>query len=384
MRCFSRLDPAPRTRIALALLLATVATSEAQTMISSCGITLTGDGALTQDIVCGGDFAVRMENGGTLDLQGFSITSELGVFCETRFDCRVQSTGATGRLIASGAAQVGLQQLGDGPTILDNVSVEGFAVGISINSASSKLKLQSSAIVESSLFGISGNAGQAYLENSAVTDGEGSFGITAIGKLTLVDSEISRNDGIGVDAGKVNMVGSSIADNGDAGIVARTVKIQRLSSVTGNTGDGVRAYAPEPKAKVKIYDSTILENGGSGLYGFESIKASNASLSDNAIAGALQTNDGFEPTIGMSLKECLVTGNGQFGLRQEGGEFRKLSVQDTAVTGNGTLVTCGTETPCADISSTREPTLRGDSTCGTSYVSDSGLPGQSWNVCTGD
>jgi hypothetical protein len=54
---------------------------------------------------------------------------------------------------------------------------------------------------------------------------------------------------------------------------------------------------------------------------------------------------------------------------------------DSTLTGNGTDVSCGVAQTCADVSPCVPPSLKGTTTCDTSYQVDSGFPGLTWGVC---
>ena len=58
----------------------------------------------------------------------------------------------------------------------------------------------------------------------------------------------------------------------------------------------------------------------------------------------------------------------------------RVAVADTTVTGNGTSADCGTTVVCADLDTDLVPRLDPRSTCDSSHVYGSGLPGSSWGV----
>ena len=57
---------------------------------------------------------------------------------------------------------------------------------------------------------------------------------------------------------------------------------------------------------------------------------------------------------------------------------------NTTATGNGTGDGCGMTRSCANLMTCRQPKLDSTSSCATSYVNGSGLPGSDWNVCAAD
>jgi hypothetical protein len=59
-------------------------------------------------------------------------------------------------------------------------------------------------------------------------------------------------------------------------------------------------------------------------------------------------------------------------------------LKDTIVASNANDAECGVTIACPDLSTCKSPKLLGSSSCGTSHVTDSGLPGTSWGVCASD
>ena len=116
------------------------------------------------------------------------------------------------------------------------------------------------------------------------------------------------------------------------------------STITGNTGDGVRT-----DGSVTVKGSTVGGNGGNGIDSDKSAKA---------------------------MKLSTVNGNGFDGIRGV-----RAGLYDSTATGNGTNTACGVTDECADVASDLFPAVKGTSTCGTSRNTD---VGGTWGICTND
>ena len=62
----------------------------------------------------------------------------------------------------------------------------------------------------------------------------------------------------------------------------------------------------------------------------------------------------------------------------------KVFAIDSTITGNGTDPSCGVAFTCADVATCKRTPILRRSTCGTSYMLDSGIPGENLGVCTLD
>ena len=61
-----------------------------------------------------------------------------------------------------------------------------------------------------------------------------------------------------------------------------------------------------------------------------------------------------------------------------------LVLKNTAVANNDSGADCGTTASCADLMTCKRPKVGVGASCETSYVIDSGLPGDDWGVCSAD
>ena len=135
----------------------------------------------------------------------------------------------------------------------------------------------------------------------------------------------------------------------------------RESSISGNGWGpptaglvgGIRVVAG-----LKIRDIIVSVNSPTGIYG-PKVKAKGTAITLNEIDGIRNNSPANEHLI--------------------------INLKDSNATGNGTHVDCGLTVACADISSRHQlPKLRGTSVCDSSYVIGSGIPGDTWGVCTTD
>ena len=353
----------------------------AQTMVSQCGTEYSGAGVLTGNLDCSGteEAAITIGDHGSLDLMGFTITADTGVICHTRVPCTVKSSVPGGTVLASATPFWGLWQLGDAGMIVRGVRVDGFEVGISLNSGRGSLLLEDSVVTHTALRAVQVTEA-ARIERSSVSENEGDG--THSKTLRIVDSEITANGGVGISTNGLNLNRTVVAGNGASGIFAAWGPHRiRFGDVSRNGGHGVEAGGYI--RGISISDSMFDDNGGSGVHGFKSIKAVRSTFSGNDGAGMLQFYE-WEDSSGIRLKDSTISGNGTHGAAQEPGVFRRLSLKRTTVTANAASLDCGVSIACADLSSPVSPKLDRSSACGTSHVYDSGIPGQTWEVCSND
>jgi hypothetical protein len=265
-----------------------------------------------------------------------------------------------------------------GPVLVENVSIEGFSHGIAAGGAVVTVR---NSVVSQNNKGVWGAT--VRLEDSSVVDNlnEGLFGAT---HASLRDSVISGNGTTGVEAESVEMLRSEVNDNGGPGIdgfIAKAYKI-RYSSVSGNAQGGILALSTAGRL-VLLY-SSIQDNGGHGVDGFRSVKLKESSVSGNSGAGIRHDTTLSNVRLRMRVAASTVTGNGTFGVLQFGGDHSLALQRAAVVSGNATNVDCGVTMACADVGSATLPKVSSSATCQTSHVHDSGIPGDSWGVCTND
>jgi hypothetical protein len=393
-------------------------------VVNTCGQSVSGGAELTADLDCTGHtgHAVVVEDG-TFDLQGFTLTGgDLdAVHCPA--SCTIVSTGAQG--LIRDAAGYGIRALGKMLSV-SNVSVQNNYVGIH---GGSNTETVSMTVVDSSA---TGN------ESGIVCQAES-------GKLRIERTTSSANASTGVLSStcKISLRESILDGNGGDGLSGRYVQV-RDSTITGNTRRGINwsqllctQFEPCPK-RMRVYGSTISANGMEGIRAQLGIYLVDSEVSGNGGGGVLNDGDLGEdkpdhPPIyhcsSTIIRNSQIHDNTGFGIQSGGRSIKvsdsqvylnsgegiagrsmcrgKLSVSDSTVTdnglhglvmneedsttrasgvtatGNGTDASCGVSQVCADVATIVEPTVVG-STCETSYVLDSGMPGSSWSVCSLD
>jgi len=231
-------------------------------------------------------------------------------------------------------------------------------------------------------------------------------------------------DQINLKVAKVLVKGSTITGNGE-GLRIRGPAVFTNSAIDDDVGSGV-VFDNMHHAIAKCRDSTFdrngldglqwtnggfaavaklrrcsaNDNGGRGIYvdpdlgGFiHQVKASDLTVTGNASDGVALRYYGYEERNVTRLKRATVTGNGGHGLALlrpyiESNEYPcdATIASGSVLTGNGTGADCGVSRACADIATCAAsmPDVSADTTCDTSYVVDSGIPGSSWGICTGD
>jgi len=292
-----------------------VATAAAQGVaVSACNTTISGNGFLTTDLDCNGEFAGVILSG-TLELRGFTIRgAQHGVRCLG--NCKIVGFG---RIVDN---QVGIGALGN-------------------------LKVDS---VE-----LSGNTDQAI--NQVPSDS----------RARLVNVNMTDNPGDGYRGGRVRFIRSLSTNNGGVGASTKGGGAFRVSGVFGNGLQGIIG-----EGKTRIRTTGVHDNGADGvlLTGTRPSKISRSLIFGNA-------ENGVNATL-VQIKKSSITGNARHGVVAEAARIRS-----TTATGNGVAAECGVTVTCADIASPAMPSIV-DTTCDTSYDTNSGFPGTSWGVCALD
>ncbi len=195
---------------------------------------------------------------------------------------------------------------------------------------------------------------------------EAAYGIQGKGKLDLRGVNVTSSTLIGVQCFVGCRVSGPavISDNGTPGASysagISSPRLLKLSDVTlsGNWGYGAIARSPDDRGTLVVRDAVVTANTY-GLYADHAVKVSSTQVTGNAEGGVILGDPG-----------CAHAGRAQ--------------LKNSTVTGNAIDAECGVTEACADVMTCKPPHLTGASSCGTSYVTDSGLPGSSWNVCTSD
>ncbi len=361
------------------------------TEVNTCGQVFSGNGFLSGDLDCSAfdtpGFADVQIQGGTLDLQGFTLTSAgLGVTCTK--SCKVISNPPGGTITSDGLGTV--LAVSAGPPV-----------------GSVNLRISDVFLNDGRVSTTSGNIKLIDSTVTGITSGIVAAIRTASSTARLLRSVVTGNAGTGIDSAKTKVIDSEVSNNGEIGVFGSTGVTIKRSTVSGNGFDGVRTNSKS----VRVTDSSITGNGIAGIdLPFSSkAKVVRSDISGNAAQGILGdsprriivrvstiTNNGAEGirqealslTNTIKLSDSTITGNALDGIAQID-MFASTTCQltlkgTTTVTGNGTDASCGVSRTCADLTSCDLPKVDPTSMCDTSYDVNSGFPGTSWSVCALD
>lgn len=379
--------PAPHTTaaalgalVATAIMLVSCATAQAQTILASCGQTVSGQVVLAADLDCSaaGEPSVTFESSGTLSLAEHTFS---------------------GTVIAP---VQGLEIVGPG-------TITGPGDGVYARGSF----LHGPHIVVSGAAEIAGNAGIGVYVDANPGNRP---------SVTVLGASISDNGSNGISVmtaaacpslncippGKVRLREASLVGNGAHALSASNISIQR-STVTGNQS-GVNMRFENIRRKLSIRDSSIDDNVIAGIVmqtaARAKLKVVRSSISRNA-TGIFDDTRSHRSQI--TLRDVVLDANG-YAFRAppaSGAVDGKLNLvrsqisrsafsgisappglsvrlADTTVLESGTDPDCDISVPCFDLDTSVAPRLSSTAACGTSHVFDSGLPGQSWNLCASD
>ncbi len=196
--------------------------------------------------------------------------------------------------------------------------------------------------------------------------------------VTVLDSTIAGSD-CGITAARVTVRNSEISGNRSSGVNSAVGPLRVFDSlIQGNEGTGLKSGA----ASITVVDSVITGNGTGVRAGRAQWPyAGSAVIVRSEVAGNLGT--GVWAARSAVLHNSQVTGNGILGVQTAEGPIVATG-GSTIITGNGTDDGCGVTEACADLDSPDKPQLGLRTTCEVSHVSDSGIPGTAWSVCSTD
>jgi hypothetical protein len=363
--------------------------------VSECATFLAGrEGYLSGDLTCVGTGfeAVGMGGHAELDLRGYTITSDAaGIACVGI--CSIVSTVAGGRIVGTGTfPRAAIDGRWGASVTVENVLLSGFYFGGIVDVP--EAKLFDSTIEGMTACGLQ-HVGSILLVRSAVSNNPGT-GIYQCGSLNATDSDISSNGSYGVDSffGTVRLTRSTVVENGGGGLGCggdcdlyplngiRSVHAVD-SEISRNGGAGIDLDVAS--GRVSLLGTTVADNGGSGvqLVG-GNVRAKESQVTGNGAAGVAIVNSGAGQICKLALASSTVTSNALHGVECASTDRARTTVRASSVTANGMDAACGVGVPCADVAASEEPRVRSDAACGTSYVTGTGLPGQSWGVCSND
>jgi len=397
--------PAPMVMVSALLLAASGAVAQTTPpcdLVNDTSV-VGNDVTLLADLDCTGttlQYAVVLVNGGVLDLNGFTLRANTAVRCDHEAKpCIVMSSVPGGVLQGSlpedpSPAVGGDGIVGDAGVRVIGTTITSFA-GFGIVAADQpgqKIRLIDSTVSANGeigvigtgvqLFGsvVSGNAGGGVssggdtttrVEDSAITD-NGVFGLAVAHKLKMGGSIVSGNGGDGV-----RLIRSSAEANPPRAVI-------RDSTIASNAADGLRA-TDRIDGRISLSTTTVSSNAANGIANLRIVSARDSTFNANGVSGiATSGADGCRTAI----SDTTITSNGRFGVILgaptqpcSGGRFTAIS---STLTGSGTDSGCTTTLTCGDVATATPPVLDASSSCDTSYVLASGVPGSNWSVCSLD
>ena len=198
---------------ALAALLMSAAGASGQVAVTACGQTVGAgeSGVLDADLTCPtgeGAFGVAVENGGSLDLAGHTLSgARTGVRCTRR--CTIGSTGTPGTIKDTEfGVGTGIAAVTDGGRLwLSNLIIENNSVGLLTDFGTGKVYGTDVTLTDNGL-------GMQARKISATN-------LTASGNFTVAQSR------------KTTLQDSTVTASGDSAFTGRTVLLKD-SSVTGS------------------------------------------------------------------------------------------------------------------------------------------------------
>lgn len=188
------------------------------------------------------------------------------------------------------------------------------------------------------------------------------------GGNVLVNAVVISGNGLsGIEAaGRVKLFDSTLSDNGANGVNADGGKIIG-SAVARNGVSGVAGGG-----NWRVSDTVVEDNAQVGVAGFN-IKVKSSIISGNRY--------GVSATY-IGVKDSTVADNGIFGARAwEPQSSCHLTVQTSTITGNGFDPSCIDDGQCGDVGACKRPNVNA-STCSSSF--EPYVPGASWGVCVLD
>jgi hypothetical protein len=174
----------------------------------------------------------------------------------------------------------------------------------------------------------------------------GTFGIFDRGDLTVVDSVVTANAGIGivVDEGSVAMTGSSVNNNGGSGISGFEAFLSvSYSTISGNTTSGSGGAVSARSGWLTLDHVVVRGNTAEQDAGGMVLHDNSSTVSDSVVSGNVAGGDGGgilnrygQMTVTRSTIEGNTTGLGGGGIF-EWACCSSAVVTDSTITGNTAL-----------------------------------------------
>jgi cysteine-rich repeat protein len=223
-------------------------------------------------------------------------------------------------------------------------------------------------------------------------------GVYALRTCRLINSLVQGNNGGGIDAATavpgsaVTLIDSQVLNNTGVGVEAGAILKLKRATVSGNTGRGT-----ESDDKTTLIDSTVSNNGLAGVYAIGQVKSVRSTITGNQRGIHVKGQAGGKITVVGST----IQGNTRDGVYGEDGfEDVAITVTSSNVNGNATDAACNVApVVCADIVAgaitPRFELVPGTYECDTSFIDGTGYlpcgdcppglyPGLSFGVCLQD
>lgn len=350
------------------LLAATGAQAGTVVPVTSCGQEIDAGAQLVGDLDCPTSAPALIIRNGSLDLNGFTIDGG-HIACDE--SCTVSGPGTLNVDVVAYENLTVRDLSSNGSLDGTVVIVERCTVAGAFIYAYAAAKIVDSSLIGSRVEVYLPEKGRARVENTLIQDAPG---VAVLAKsTTIIGSTIVRSAASAVVSwkiinsnnqkiGKATIIDSTIAENGGSGVIAGT--------------------------SISVRDSTIRDNAGSGLASYEAYRSDTQGV---AVGG-------------VKLMQSTVSGNG------EGVIAHKAYVADSSITanefsgitassltirglsdlrGNRVNSACGTTSLCFDVVTVNKPYGANVSNCDTSWSAwrpdDGPRPdGSSWGVCALD
>jgi len=355
--------------------------ARAQTILDSCGQTVGGDVVLAADLDCSGASEpwVTFEASGILSLGGHTFSGTVRA--------PVQGLKVVGPGTVTGPGD-GIYAQGDtlhGPHVVvsDGAEIAGNeGIGVYVDAIPGN---RPSVMVIGASISDNGSNGIVVSTHSACP----ALNCIPPGKIRVREAVLSGNGGYALSASNVAIQSATITGNG-AGVNMQFEYIGRKlgikdSTIDDNVGAGITMQAGA-KAKLKVVRSSVSRNATGILdntYGERStVTLRDAVLDANGYGHRAAPRAAADVHGRLNLVRSQVSRSTFSGISTPPDVMVKLNA--TSVLDSGADPQCGISVECFDLDTGVPPRLSPTAACGTSHVFDSGLPGQTWSLCSAD
>ena len=347
----------PNTRfgiVALGVLLLP-ADAPAQTLVTTCGQTVSDDGVLTADLDCTGSApAITLTENTQFKLSGYTFTGP--VRCSGV--CFVAGPGTLNGDI-TGDPDVDIF-VGDGIAMHGDMTTDAAA----------------SVISQGTVYGtVTGD--EVYVLSATVRESPGSG---VIGNFVgMIDGTVTQNTGNGVECTSCELYLSQVGNNGGNGVMCNRPLVDPKrgkaylysTQVENNDGHGIDCLK-----SVTIDGGWSRGSGGTNVHVLGGEKNGGPRWGKvTASNAAIDFGDVGIETLRTKLTNVTVTNNDTDGIRAT-----KITLKSSHAVSNRLSVDCGVSESCVDLRSVKKPRVDDMSSCERSDDTH----GVSWEVCSLD